>query len=140
MLWPRLQRLKSTVYPAWIAIELRSKLGVAPIPIILPRTRLSRRCGSFSTRRSVCGSRKCNAGETTMRGIDEPMVLELGERTSLRQLATEGRLTLRWSGSDPASKTRTTLGADVRPGRGWEINEQTYAQLKALGVPEEPMP
>jgi hypothetical protein len=75
-----------------------------------------------------------------MRGIDEPMVLERGERTSLRQLATEGRLTLRWSGSDPASKTRTTLGADVRPGRGWEINEQTYAQLKALGVPEESSP
>ena len=78
-----------------------------------------------------------------MRGIDEPIVLERGERTSLRQLASEGRLTLRRSGSygpDPASKTRTTLWADVRPGRGWEINEQTYAQLKALGVPEEPPP
>ena len=75
-----------------------------------------------------------------MRGIDDPMVIERGERTSLRQLASEGRLTLRRSGSDPASKTRTTLWADVRPGRGWEIHEQTYAQLKALGVPEEPSP
>ena len=78
-----------------------------------------------------------------MRGIDEPMVLERGERTSLRQLATEGRLTLRRSGSygpDPASKTRTTLWADVRPGRGWEVNEDTYSQLKALGVPEKPSP
>ena len=78
-----------------------------------------------------------------MRGIDEPIVLERGERTSLRQLATEGRLTLRRSGSygsDPASKTPTTLWAGVRPGRGWEINEQTYAQLKVLGVPEEPSP
>jgi hypothetical protein len=79
-----------------------------------------------------------------MRGIDEPIVLERGERTSLRQLATEGRLTLRRSNAyspDPASKTRTTtVWADVRRGRGWEIDEQTYAQLKALGVPEEPMP
>jgi hypothetical protein len=78
-----------------------------------------------------------------MRGIDEPIVLERGERTSLRQLASEGRLTLRRSGSygpDPASKTRTMLWADVRLGRGWEIDEQTYAQLKALGVPEEPSP
>lgn len=73
-----------------------------------------------------------------MRGIDDPMVIERGERTSLRQLATEGRLTLRRSGSDPTSKTHMTLWADVRPGRGWEIDEQTYAQLKALGVPEEP--
>ena len=78
-----------------------------------------------------------------MRGIDEPIVLERGERTSLRQLASEGRLTLRRSGSygpDPASKTRATLWADVRPGRGWEVNEETYSQLKALGVPEEPSP
>jgi hypothetical protein len=78
-----------------------------------------------------------------MRSIDDPIVLEQGERTSLRQLATEGRLTLRRSGSygaDPASKTRTTLWADVRSGRGWEINEETYSQLKALGVPEDPSP
>jgi hypothetical protein len=74
-----------------------------------------------------------------MPNIDEPIVLERGERTSLRQLATEGRLTLRRS-ADPASKTRTALWADVRPGRGWEINEETYSQLKALGVPEEPSP
>jgi len=67
-----------------------------------------------------------------MRGIDEPIVLERGERTSLRQLATEGRLTLRRSG--------LSLWADVRPGRGWEVNEDTYSQLKALGVPEEPSP
>ena len=79
-----------------------------------------------------------------MRSIDEAIVLERGERTSLRQLASEGRLTLRRSNAynpDPASKTRTTaLWADVRPGRGWEINEKTYSQLKALGVPEEPSP
>ena len=53
-----------------------------------------------------------------MRGIDEPIVLERGERTSLRQLATEGRLTLRRSGSygpDPESKTRMSLWTDVRP-------------------------
>jgi hypothetical protein len=78
-----------------------------------------------------------------MRSIDDPIVLERGERTSLRQLATEGRLTLRRSdsyGADPA-KTRTTkMWADVRPGRGWEITEETYSQLKALGVPEEPSP
>jgi hypothetical protein len=74
-----------------------------------------------------------------MRDIDDPIVLERGERTSLRQLATEGRLTLRRFGSH-GPKTRTTLWADVRSGRGWEINEETYSQLKALGVPEEPSP
>jgi hypothetical protein len=78
-----------------------------------------------------------------MRDIDDPIVLERGERTSLRQLAAEGRLTLRRSGSygpDPESKMRTTLWADVRAGRGWVIDEETYSQLKALGVPEEPSP
>jgi hypothetical protein len=74
-----------------------------------------------------------------MRDMDDPIVLERGERTSLRQLATEGRLTLRRFGSR-GPKTRTTLWADVRSGRGWEINEETYSQLKALGVPEEPSP
>jgi hypothetical protein len=76
-----------------------------------------------------------------MRNIDDAIVLERDERISLRQLASERRLTLRRSGAygpDPASKTRTTLWADVRPGRGWEISEHTYDQLKALGVPEEP--
>jgi hypothetical protein len=73
-----------------------------------------------------------------MRDIDEPIILER-ERTSLRQLATEGRLTLRRFGSH-GPKTRTTLWADVWSGRGWEITEETYSQLKALGVPEEPSP
>ena len=33
--------------------------GVARIPIIRPPTRLSRRSGSFSTSKQVCGLRKC---------------------------------------------------------------------------------
>jgi hypothetical protein len=44
-----------TVYPAWIATAPRSKLGVAPIPIIRPRTRLGRPSVSFWTPRRACG-------------------------------------------------------------------------------------
>ena len=57
----------------------------------------------------TAGSSVNRGGATTMRSIDDPIVLERGERTSLRQLATEGRLTLRSNAysPDPASKTPT---------------------------------
>lgn len=77
-----------------------------------------------------------------MSSIDDPLVLETGEKTTLRQLATAGRLTLRQSDSyrpDPKSEARIALWADVGPRRGWEITEKTYAELKALGVTEEPL-
>jgi hypothetical protein len=97
----------------WIATVLLLKLGVAPILTMPPSTRLGRPSVSLSTSRPACGSSKCDGGRDEMRGIDDAIVLERGERTSLRHLATEGRLTLRRSGSygpDPASKTPRLCG------------------------------
>src|SRR4051794_36365161 len=103
MFWPPLRPLSLAGHLASIATTPRST----------PASRPSRSYGYLRgsaggpdrSRRHESADRKCDGGAATMRGIDEPIVLERGERTSLRQLATEGRLTLRRSGSygsDPA--------------------------------------
>jgi hypothetical protein len=74
-----------------------------------------------------------------MPGIDDSFALPSGERTTWRQLAVVGRLTLWHSGSfraTPASRTRLVWYADVRIASGVQnikISEQTYNELKALG-------
>jgi hypothetical protein len=81
------------------------------------------------------------ASLATMPGIDDSFALPSDERTTWRQLAVAGRLTLWHSGSfraNPASRTRLVWWADVRIGSGVQsikISEMTYDELKALGVP-----
>ena len=81
------------------------------------------------------------ASLATMPGIDDSFALPSDERTTWRQLAVVGRLTLWHSGSFRAtqtSRTRPVWWAEVRAGFGVQsikISEQTYNELKALGVP-----
>jgi len=76
-----------------------------------------------------------------MPGIDDSFALPSDERTTWRQLAMASRLTLWHSGSfraTPPSRTRLVWWADVQIGSGVQsikISEQTYNELKALGVP-----
>jgi len=59
MFWLPSRRLRAAVYRPSSATTPPLAPGVARIPIIRPPTRLSRRSGSFSTSKQVCGSRKC---------------------------------------------------------------------------------
>ena len=79
-----------------------------------------------------------------MPGIDDTFALPSDERTTWRQLANAGRLTLWHSGSfraTPTSRSRLVWWADVRIGASVEsikISEATYNELKALGAPATP--
>jgi len=79
------------------------------------------------------------ASLATMPGIDDSFALPSDERTTWRQLAVAGRLTLWHSGSFRATPaSRTVWWAEVRTGFGVQsikISEATYNELKALGVP-----
>jgi hypothetical protein len=81
-----------------------------------------------------------------MIGLDEFIILGTRERTTLRQLAGNGRIMLRRSQSyrpAEADSPRKALWADVsQPNNpnapeGFEISEAVYAELLAIGVPEE---
>jgi hypothetical protein len=79
-----------------------------------------------------------------MVGIDDPFDLD-GERTTLRQLASQGRLMVHHSlDYSPVGSTqsREAWWADVPKGEGrnMEISRATYEALKALGVPDNPSP
>jgi len=78
--------------------------------------------------------------------LDENLILGDRRKTTLRDLAKEGRLILRRSGSyRPASsdEPRKALWADVvnatdpNATEGFEISETVYAELLAMGVAED---
>lgn len=79
----------------------------------------------------------------SMFGVDEPITLAgpRGEVTTLRQLASEGRVVLRRSGPYRIEDTEEALWAEVRhPGdpdgtERFEIDTETYAKLISLCVP-----
>ena len=79
-----------------------------------------------------------------MISIDDPIVLNAGEGTTLRQLAAAGRITVWHSRSYKPLRADNRQGwfadLDSDPKRTWEISEPTYRQLKALGVPETLLP
>ena len=83
-----------------------------------------------------------------MIGIDDEIELarRQGQQT-LRQLAGQGRLTLRHfemantaSVSSASRKARTKFWVDIRGeptgAEGFVISERVYRQLRAMGVPE----
>ena len=81
--------------------------------------------------------------------IDQRFPLGTGEFTTLRQLASDGRLLLRRSGSYPpagSNEPRKALWTDVVNPRdpnateGFEISRETYDALVAMGVPDATLP
>lgn len=85
-----------------------------------------------------------------MVGIDEKIKLGTGKLTTLRQLAHEVRLVLRRSGSyaeiPGVTDPRKALWADVvhpnnpNSSDGFEITQDDYDTLLALGVPDATLP
>jgi hypothetical protein len=78
-----------------------------------------------------------------MISVDEPIILggPRGEVTTLRQLASEGRVVLCRSGPYRIEDTDEALWAEVRHPNGpdaterFEIDTETYAELVSTGVP-----
>jgi hypothetical protein len=74
--------------------------------------------------------------------IDQKFTLTHGERTTLRLLFTEGRLTLRPfypSGAEKPSRRSAadaTGAADRNSSYRVEMTEVVYEELRGLGVPE----
>ena len=78
-----------------------------------------------------------------MISVDEPIILggPRGEVTTLRQLASEGRVVLRRSAPYRIEDADEALWAEVRHPNDpdaterLEINTETYAEMISLGVP-----
>ena len=78
-----------------------------------------------------------------MISVDEPITLggPRGEVTTLRQLASDGRVVLRRSGPYRIEDSDETLWAEVRrpddpdATERFEIDAETYAELISTGVP-----
>lgn len=76
-----------------------------------------------------------------MIGTDEPVTLDAGEQTTLRQIAEERRIRITvWHSTsyrpDILSPIREAWWVDVGPDRTYEITEATFRELRELGVPE----
>ena len=77
-----------------------------------------------------------------MIGSEDSITLDSGARTTLRQLASEGRVTVWHSGSyspDSTSEAQQAWWADFSAGRSYEISKATYEFLKTLGAPDLPL-
>lgn len=83
-----------------------------------------------------------------LQSLDQTFILaSTRQRTTLRQLVSEGRLTLRQWGTAPAKGAtvrRKALSVDVAhatdptASEGFDIAQTVYDHLLAMGVPEAP--